>query len=164
MKSYKNYLILILILFMLLSTSNCKKTPLSLNLNALELIKKYESNPIKTNKLYLDKVVDIEGVINSITLKEDDDKYYVSEILFQENDDNSDPKKMAIRCFLKEPTLDDETYRRGKNVIIKGRVTGVGELTVSPSYDKEDPSISSDGYSVKTIDIKDCEIQIKNNN
>lgn len=84
----------------------------ALKVSAVELFKLYESNESEANSLYLDKVLEVSGVISEISTNQE------QKIIVALETDNS---FFGVRCTMTE---SDVNVSVGQSVSIKGICTG----------------------------------------
>jgi hypothetical protein len=87
-------------------------TEKSIKVSSIELFKAFESNEVEANKLYLDKVLEVNGIIAEVTSNQNGMPVLALEtenILF------------GVRCTMNSAETDAKV---GETVIIKGVCTG----------------------------------------
>lgn len=124
MKKYIKYILLLAVIG--LSTAyfmynkphkNIQKAEADFSLNAADLFTEYESNEETANTKYLDKVVEVEGKIQSIKTE---DNGQTSVVL------DSGSMMFGVNCQIDTTKLEVvNRYKEGDNIKLKGVCTGM---------------------------------------
>lgn len=101
-------------------------------LNANQFYKVYESNEDSANKLYLEKVIEVQGKVVEIQLENEDEPSLAL---------GTDSEGMTIRCGFKKELLNEvKTKKMGDKIKVKGKCDGMdmfGVVITQCSFVKE---------------------------
>jgi len=96
------------------SESSVEKTAVDIKISAEELVNSFESDEQEANARYLDKVLQVNGNIESIS----EDDMYISITLKK-------PEAISgVICSFDKSTLENTGFQTGNNITVKGICAG----------------------------------------